>query len=45
VFTASTWLDIAALVEPFGEIVKPGRYQWLTEKGDASLLLSFDGSW
>ncbi len=44
VFTAGRWDDIAALVDPFCESENTG-YQWLTERGDASLLLSPDGSW
>jgi len=45
VFTAGTWHNVAALVEPFCESATPGCYQWLTEEGDASLLLSPDGGW
>ncbi|MGO9097170.1 MAG: hypothetical protein ACLQGV_18350 [Bryobacteraceae bacterium] len=44
-FSAETWRNIAALVEPFCESATHGHYQWLTEKGDASLLLSPDGGW
>jgi len=44
-FTAEAWRDIEALLEPFCESATPGHYQWLTEKGDAFLLLSPDGSW
>ena len=44
-FTSVEWEAIASLVEPFCESVEPNRYQWLTETGDAYLLLSSDGSW
>jgi hypothetical protein len=45
VFTKETWGHIASLVEPFCESYRRGCYQWLTEQGDAFLLLSWDGSW
>jgi hypothetical protein len=45
VFTMEGWRQIEGLLGPFCESATPGHYQWLTDKGDASLLLSPDGSW
>jgi hypothetical protein len=45
VFTPETWGRIEMLAEPFCESIRPSTYQWLTEQGDAFLLLSPDGSW
>lgn len=45
VFTREGWCNVAFLVGPFCESAAPGRYQWLTDKGDAFLLLSTDGTW
>ncbi len=42
--TTETWRNIEGLVEPFCEATTQG-FQWLTEGGDASLLLSTDGAW
>jgi hypothetical protein len=43
VLTSEGWDRVEGLLEQFCE---PGSgYQWLCEQGDASLLLSRDGSW
>ncbi len=39
------WLDIAGLLEPFCESNDLKAYQWLSEKGNISLLLSCSGMW
>ena len=45
VLTAEAWRNMSALIETFCESATPGHYQWIAEHGDASLLLSLDGSW
>jgi hypothetical protein len=43
-FTADTWDNIAALIEPFAE--GDGGFQWLASSpGEASILLSVSGHW
>ena len=44
VFNADEWSDVEWLLEPFCES-DPTGFQWLSRKGEASLLLSHDGRW
>ena len=44
ILTRRSWEDIARLIDPFCTSESSG-FHWLTDKGDASLLLSQDGDW
>jgi hypothetical protein len=43
VLTPDTWGGVKELIDPFVE--SSGGYQWLSEQGKISLLLSKSGSW
>ena len=43
--TPETWQDLAAMITPFCELQKTAGYQWLSEHGEISLLLSANGQW
>jgi hypothetical protein len=42
--TPSIWENVKYFIDPFCE-PGPGQYQWLSEQGKISLLLSKSGSW
>jgi hypothetical protein len=43
VLTPDTWECVKEWIDPFFEVT--GGYQWLSEEGKISLLLSNSGSW
>ncbi len=45
ILTPDTWTDMISLVDPFCESASANSYQWLSEDGEISLLLSPDGQW
>jgi hypothetical protein len=45
VLTTEGWLDAAFFTQPFCEVMNTGKYQWLNESGEVSLLLSPSGRW
>jgi hypothetical protein len=45
VLTAETWTQVADLIEPFCRRADAGRFQYLVEAGDITLLLSVDSGW
>ena len=44
VLSQNGWLQVAHLIRPFSHGVSRG-WQWLSEKGQARILLSCDGGW
>jgi hypothetical protein len=45
VLTEAGWENVAHLMEPFCEPVQAGNFQWLSDEGKISLLLSVNGQW
>ena len=43
--TQARWSDLVSLADPFCKAVQPNTFQWLSEDGEISLLLSSDGRW
>ena len=45
VLTDASWENVAGLMGPFCEPGASGGFQWLSDEGKVSLLLSGDGHW
>lgn len=45
ILTDASWENVAELIEPFCEPGQRAAFQWLSDEGNVSLLLSSDGHW